>query len=198
MFQGKQLSRRRFLTVVSLVAGVSAVSAVLAQRWGIGQLASLWSRIYGALTNPGLKDATQGVLGEAAARALLATTEALVDTKVEASHYEAFFRWRSENLTGYRDLYERFAVVVDRAAKEARKSDFASCDMEVRRQILQRMTPSTYALVFERDELRFETYIFQQILALFSRTDAWILLGYESWPGTPRGLDSYTKAPSKA
>ena len=60
---------------------------------------------------------------------LLATTEALVGTQVETSHYEAFFRWRSENLTGYRGLYERFAVVVDRAAKEARKPDFASCEM---------------------------------------------------------------------
>ena len=109
-----------------------------------------------------------------------------------------FFRWRSENLSGYRSLYERFAVVVDRAAKKSRKPDFASCDMEVRREILQRFTPSTYALVFERDGLRFEKYIFRQILDLFSRTDAWILLGYESWPGTPRGLDTYTKAPSKA
>ena len=196
MFQVKHLSRRRFLTIVSLVAGVSAAGAV--QRWGIGQLTSLWSRIYGALADPGLKDATKGLLGEGTFRALLATTEALVGTQVETSHYEAFFRWRSENLTGYRDLYERFAVVVDRAAKEARKPDFASCEMAVRREILQRMTPRTYALVFERDGLRFEKYIFQQILALFSRTDAWILLGYESWPGTPRGLDSYTKAPSKA
>ena len=196
MFQVKHLSRRRFLTIVSLVAGVSAAGAV--QRWGIGQLASLWSRLYGALTDPGLKDATQGLLGEGVLRALLATTEALVGTQVETSHYEAFFRWRSENLTGYRDLYERFAVVVDRAAKEARKADFASCEMAVRREILQRMIPRTYAPVFERDGLRFEKYIFQQILALFSRTDAWILLGYESWPGTPRGLDSYTKAPSKA
>jgi hypothetical protein len=196
MFQVRHLSRRRFLTIASLVAGVSAAGAV--QRWGIGQFSSFWSRIYGALTKPGLKDATQGPLGEGTARALLATTKALVDTEVETSHYEAFFRWRSENLSGYRDLYERFAVVVDRAAKEARKPDFASCDMAVRREILQRMTPRTYALVFERDGLRFETYIFQQILALFSRTDAWILLGYESWPGTPRGLDSYTKAPSKA
>jgi hypothetical protein len=196
MFQVKHLSRRRFLTVVSLVAGVSAAGAV--QRWGVGELASLWSRIYGALTDPGLKDAPKGLPGEGAVRALLATTETLVGTEVETSHYEAFFRWRSENLSAYRSLYERFAVVVDRAAKESRKPDFASCGIEVRREILQRFTSSTYAPVFERDGLRFEKYIFQQILALFSRTDAWILLGYESWPGTPRGLDSYTKAPSKA
>ncbi len=196
MFQIKHLSRRRFLTVVSLVAGVSAVGAV--QRWSVGQFASIWSRIYSALIDPGLKDAAEGPLGEGAVRTLLATTEAFVGSELERSHYEAFFRWRSENLSGYRRLYERFTVVVDRAAKQSRKPDFASCDMEVRREILQRFTPSTYALVFDRDGLRFEKYIFQQILDLFSRTDAWVLLGYKSWPGTPRGLDAYTKAPSKA
>lgn len=195
MFQVKRLSRRGFLTVVSLVAGVSAAGAI--QRWGIGQLASFWSRIYGALTDPGLQNAPEGLLGERTVLALLATTEALVGTEVETSHYEAFFRWRSENLSGYRNLYERFAVVVDRAAKEALKPDFASSEIEVRREILQRMTARPYARIFERDGLRFEKYIFQQIRALFSRTDAWILLGYESWPGIPRGLDSYTKAPSK-
>jgi hypothetical protein len=133
-----------------------------------------------------------------AVRALLATTEALVAAAVETSHYEDFFRWRSENLGGYRALYERFTAVVDRAAKEAQKPDFASCDMNARREILQRMTSRAYAVVFERDVLRFETYIFRQILALFSRTDGWIWLGYESWPGTARGLQAYTKAPRKA
>lgn len=195
MFQVKRLSRRGFLTVVSLVAGVSAAGAI--HRWGIGQLASFWSRISGTLTDPGLQNAPNGLLDEGTVRALLATTETLVGTEVETSHYEAFFRWRSENLSGYRSLYERFVVVVDRAAKEAQKSDFASSDIEVRRKILRRMTASPYARIFERDGLRFEKYIFQQIRALFSRTDAWILLGYESWPGTPRGLDSYTKAPGK-
>ena len=33
-------------------------------------------------------------------------------------------------------------------------------------------------------------------LALFVRTDGWVLLGYETWPGTPRGLDLYTRPPS--
>jgi hypothetical protein len=196
MFQVKHISRRRFLTFVGLGTGVFAAGALLAQR-GIGLFASLRSRIYGSWANPGLEAAPQGVLGDDAIRALLSTVEALVDTEVEVNHYEVFFRWRSENLSGYRALYDQFADILDRAAKEAGKPDFSSCDMEVQREILQK--PSRrYALVFDRDWLRFEKYIFQQILALFSETDAWILLGYESWPGTPRGLDSYTRAPHKA
>jgi hypothetical protein len=55
-----------------------------------------------------------------------------------------------------------------------------------------------HVIVFRRDWLRFEKYIVRQILALFSQTDGWVLLGYESWPGTPRGLESYTRAPRRA
>jgi len=192
MFQAIQLSRRRFLAI-SLVAGVSVASVL--QRWGVGKFAS---RIYEVLAHPDLKDEPEGLLGEGAVRALLATTTALFATEIDTQHYAEFFRWRSENLSGYRSLYERFAVVVDGAAREARRSDFASCDLAVRGEILQGLKPGAYALVFERDRLRFEKYIFQEILALFSRTDAWIWLGYEAWPGTPRGLEAYTQAPRKA
>lgn len=35
-----------------------------------------------------------------------------------------------------------------------------------------------------------------QILGVFARTDAWVALGYESWPGQPRGLTAYRQAPA--
>jgi hypothetical protein len=193
MFQVTQLSRRHFLTFISLVAGVSAAGVL--QRWGVGKLAS---DIYEALAHPDLQGEPEGLLGEGAVRALLATTTVLLAAEADTEHYAEFFRWRSENISGYRSLYERFAVVVDGAARKTGKHDFAGCDLAVRRKILQGLKPGTYALVFERDGLRFEKYIFQEIVALFSKTDAWIWLGYETWPGTPRGLQAYTKAPRKA
>jgi hypothetical protein len=150
------------------------------------------------LAHPDLKVEPEGLLGEGAVRALLAMTTALFTTEVETQHYAEFFRWRSENLRGYRSLYERFAVAVDRAAQDARGSDFASCDAAVRREILQGLKPGAYAPIFARDRLRFEKYIFQETFALFTRTDAWIWLGYEAWPGTRRGLEAYTQAPRKA
>jgi hypothetical protein len=52
--------------------------------------------------------------------------------------------------------------------------------------------------VFDREWLRFDQYIVRDILLLFLRTDAWTSLGYEAWPGTPRGLERYTQAPSQA
>jgi len=49
--------------------------------------------------------------------------------------------------------------------------------------------------LYDRSWIRFEQYVVREILALFVRTDGWVLLGYETWPGTPRGLDSYTQPP---
>jgi hypothetical protein len=198
MSEARHLSRRRFLKATALIAGASTAGVVLGRGWVDEWPASAKSFAYRALTNIDSENTPTGPLEEGVLRTLLATTETLVGTPVKTAHYETFFRWRSENLSGYRGLYERFAVVIDRAAKKAGKPDFASCDLEVRREILQSMTSRVYALVFERDWFRFEKHIFQQILTLFSETDAWILLGYESWPGTPRGLDSYTKAPRGA
>jgi hypothetical protein len=42
----------------------------------------------------------------------------------------------------------------------------------------------------------YNTVIFDEALALFADTDAWILAGYEGWPGTPRGLERYRRAPN--
>jgi hypothetical protein len=37
----------------------------------------------------------------------------------------------------------------------------------------------------------FERRIFQETLAVFEKSDAWLQLGYASWPGSPRGHDVY-------
>jgi hypothetical protein len=196
MFDARHLSRRRFLKATGLVAGVSTAGFILWEQW-IGEWpGAIKSFVYRELTNLSSEKTPVGPLEENVLRTLLVTTETLVGAPVEMAHYEAFFRWRSENLSGYRGIYRRFAAVIDRAAREAGKADFASGDMEARRAILQKMSSRMHALVFERDWFRFEKHIFDQILLLFSATDAWIVLGYESWPGIARGLDSYTKAPT--
>lgn len=201
----QQLSRRRFLQAVVLIAGLLMTGALSVRHWGSGFWSSLKSQLRDLLANPTLLDARTGHLPEAVVNALLKTTQTLVDSEVvETTHYAAFFRWRAETLGGYHALYERFVATLDRAAKEAGARDFAACGVVRRRQILQQIDPTRdpvariYAIVFRRDALRFEKYIFRQILTLFSQTDGWVLLGYESWPGTPRGLESYTKAPRSA
>jgi hypothetical protein len=200
-----RLSRRRFLQAVVVLAGLSIAGALAMSRWGAGLGPFLRSRLRGLLAAPALGNAPPGPLPEGVLGALLVTTQTLVDAQVETAHYAAFFRWRAETLRGYRALYERFAAVLDRAARDAHERDFVSCGPARRREILRQIDPTPaagrlsrlYALAFRRESLRFEQYVFRQILALFSETDGWVWLGYESWPGTPRGLQSYTKAPGR-
>jgi hypothetical protein len=194
-------SRRHFLQAVVLLVGLALGGAFAVRHWG----GILKSRLKWALTDPPLGDAVPGPLPDSVVGALVAATQGLVDTEIETTHYATFFRWRAETLRGYRALYERFAVALDRAAREGGAPDFAGCGLARRQSILRQIdvTPAgdrlsrIHALVFRRDSLRFEKYIIREVLALFSHTDGWVLLGYESWPGTPRGLESYTRAPSR-
>jgi hypothetical protein len=117
------------------------------------------------------------------------------------THYTSYFQWRAANIAGYRDLYEESARRLDEAAWHAAGRAFSRCDLDVRMRILGRVDLNrsgirTVAMnLYDRSWIRFEQYVVREILALFVRTDGWVLLGYESWPGTPRGLEAYTKPP---
>jgi hypothetical protein len=197
----ENISRRSFLKIVLAVVGASAVGAVLIERWKVGFLSSLQALHHG-LVDPVIKKAPTGVLSEQALKALLAVTQTLVDSPVETSHYVEFFQWRSQNLQGYKDVYEQFAFTVNHAAKQSVNQEFSDSETGVRLRILQktRLAGRINRIqmgLFERDWLRFEKYIVREILEVFNRTDAWILLGYESWPGTARGLVEYREVPAK-
>jgi hypothetical protein len=161
---------------------------------------------YHWLKNPDLLDAPTGSLSDQAVRILLAATETLVGYPVEKDHYADFFRWHSENLNGYRALYERFAAMVSRTARQSSGCDFAECEDAVRKRILDAayrvrargMLAKLRARVFEhnvdRDWELFDSYIARPVVGLFANTDAWRLSGYDAWPGTPRGLEKYRQS----
>ena len=192
-------TRRRFLTVV---AGVALGMTLWGLRpWTRGILARFSGR-YESLTHPTLARAATGALSARALQVLQAAVSTLVDTTVEMSHYVEYFTWRAENLPGYSQLYEEFARRLDLAAARRGGGGFVEGDAESRRRVLQQINLKRGSLrtvavaLTDRDWLRFEQYIVREVLALFVRTDGWVLLGYEAWPGTPRGLDLYTRPPS--
>jgi hypothetical protein len=200
------LSRRRFLGL-SVVFAVGAITALTAAQNAKAWLLAPFRALYDRLLSPGLEDAPTGPLSARALNALLVATRALAGVSVRIAHYEDFFRWRAENLRGYKALYEQFAIALDRRARRSVGCDFVDCSRQMQQKILENVPEVRSATtrwdkvrvsVLERDWLLFDRYIVRDILLLFSRTDAWTLLGYEAWPGTPRGLDRYTQAPSKA
>jgi hypothetical protein len=199
------LSRRGFLRL-SVVVAVGAVAVLLAAQRTKGWLLAPFRALYSRLLSPGLEDAPTGPLSAGVLNTLLLATQALAGVPVQLAHYEEFFRWRAENLRGNKALYERFAAALDRHARQSVGCDFADCSRQMQQKMLAKVSHVRSAntrwqrvrvAVLEREWLLFDHYIVRDILLLFSRTDAWTALGYEAWPGTPRGLDQYTQAPSQ-
>ena len=198
------LSRRRFLRL-SVVIVVGAITVLMAAQSAKAWLLAQFRALYARLLSPELEDAPTGPLSAGALNVLLVTTGALAGVPVQIAHYEDFFRWRAENVRGYKTLYEQFAAALDRRARRSVGCDFVDCSRQMQQKMLEELPQVRSAdtrwhrvrvAVLEREWLRFDQYIVHDILLLFLRTDAWIMLGYEAWPGTPRGLDRYTQAPS--
>lgn len=147
-----------------------------------------------------------GALAPSTMEALWATAEAVIGQPVERSHYERFFAWHARELPGYAALYREFegALAADRSAHGGRP--FAACDFVERRATIDRVVPivdfdrlSYRARFFFSHGVRlsfaFQKHVLSEILGLFGNTDAWVLVGYESWPGTPEGLERYRDPP---
>ena len=200
------LSRRKFLRLSVIVAG-GAITALTAAQSAKAWLLAPFRALYDRLLTPVLEDAATGPLSARTLNALMVATRTLAGVSVQITHYEDFFRWRAENLRGYKTLYEQFAEALDHRARRFVGCDFVDCSPSMQQKIFENVPQVRSAntrldklrvSVLERDWMLFDRYIVRDILLLFSKTNAWTLLGYEAWPGTPRGLDRYTQAPSKA
>jgi len=188
-----RLSRRRFLW-----AGVA-----VAASWGVWRIGAPGSGR--ARHTPGLPDVAPAPLSEATAAALTAAAATVIGEPIDRAHYAEYYRWRAEHLRGYHALYEAFARDVNRGARAAGGRVFADSTASVRRAVLEparraRDPESAWdrlrAAVGERSWQVYDRYILAEALALFARTDAWVVLGYRGWPGQPRGLDRYRRAPA--
>ncbi len=115
----------------------------------------------------------------------MAAAEAVTGVRPLRGHYEAYYRHQAAHRLAYRDLYRRFAKVVQDMASARGHGDFTICDLPTRLEIIEviRDDPATAQ--------EFEIPVFQETLATYARTDAWLALGYVSWEGSARGLEVY-------
>lgn len=199
-----RLSRR---TLLGAAVGVCAAAALGVWRWlaepgGPTSPASVsW---WPAASRPALETTASGPVTEATVAALVAAAGTVIGKPIEPSHYAEYFRWRAEHLPGYRTLYERFAALVDRDARRTAGRAFAACGAADRTRVLRpaaraRDPRSALDVAWLRTAGRgwatYDRLIFAEALMLFADTDAWVLSGYDGWPGMPRGLDRYRRAP---
>jgi hypothetical protein len=179
---GMRTSRRKFLGWMGLVLATGAAGA--------------WWRfepLRGWLVSAGLAPAPTGSLRDSTADTLRAAVLALLEERVDPRHYLDCFRWRARHVPGARALYERFEATVDRAARAGGASGFRSAGGAHQRRILEGMLPARGLrriprLLIARDEARFARHIVREIFRRFAVTDAWVLAGYDAWPGMPRAI----------
>jgi len=131
-----------------------------------------------------------GPLEPGVAETLAVAAETLLEQPIERQHYRELFEWRAAAVPGCRGLYQGFAAALDAGARDAGLGSFAASAAAARRRLL-----APYAERGADAGKEVERGIFRDVRALFARTDALALLGYEAWPGTPRGLDAYVRPP---
>ena len=188
-------SRRGFVTLLLLAAAGGAAGA--ARSIGPFRTAYRWVK------NPTLPPMPPGPLGERDLRTLLAATEALAGYPIDHDRYADFFRWHAATLSGYKALYERFTMAVNRSARLRHGCGYVECSAAARLAFLDRafrvrpqdLPGKVRVRIFDRDWVLFDRHIVRAVVALFARTDAWRLAGYEAWPGMPRGLERYRRPP---
>jgi hypothetical protein len=192
------MKRRRFLALIALTVAAAGAAIVLRRPANLRRAAKTWLR-----PSLGLAPAPTGSLDPDTMGTLLATIDALlIETPVprgECDRYAQYFQWHAENVPGYYALYQRFVARVNHVAGRA----LAEQNPRERRRTLDRVVASSSSpsgrdrlhVLVNRDPWLFRIYVSEEILRLYCRSDALITLGYESWPGTPRGLEVYRRAP---
>lgn len=114
---------------------------------------------------------------------LLVTARTITALPVLYGPYADYYAYQAEKRPGRMDIYKAFATAVRRDMGRT-ASDFAALAESERSALIRRIRQSAAGWAFE-------TAIFRETLALFAKTDAWLLLGYDAWPGQARGLESY-------
>lgn len=185
-----QIPRRRFLAIIGVAAVASAAAMLLGGRRALRH----WLRpVSPAPLAPGDLEAPT-------VRTLMAAVHALLGEGIEPDHYEDFLRWRAAHVPGCRGLYAGFAATLDHATRQAGLRGFADAPPALQQRILRPMLPARgWARVWQRvagpERARYARLVVRDIFHLFARTDAWVLTGFDAWPGQPRGLETYRQAP---
>lgn len=176
-----------------------AVAAGAAAAWGgieaIPGFTRRWLDALRRAADPELPEAPPGPLDTATLATLLAAARALVGDAARRPQYGELLRSRAEAVAGYRRLYRRFAA---RLEAEAGPGGLGNLPEGEARRIVARLAPPgrlrRLRLGLAEDERGlFRSRVVLELLGLYAATDAWIALGYDAWPGTPRGLEVYTR-----
>lgn len=153
-----------------------------------------------------LPTAPSGPLSAETTVALRALVEAIfIAYPVDIDRYQRYYEFHAEKIAGYRQIYMQFTAELDRSARWVYRRSFADCSASDRRQLLKpwwnvpqsRQEEIISAVLQGTTWMQISQYVLQETLRLFMNTDAWIIIGYDGWPGMARGLQAYLQPPAE-
>lgn len=197
------LSRRRLLRLGLGALGALAIAGG-ATRW------IPWGRLkdeYLRIAYPPLDSGLPGRLDPASLATLEAVTEVLIGGP-PAARYGRYFVWHATHVDGYRSIYTAFCAYMEAQVRSSGDPSFVECSPGRQQEILSAIMRRRAHHVIGSDLYRFwngvvhrrlvlfDRYILQEILNLYFKTDAWLAVGYEAYPGVPTGLEAYRLPPA--
>lgn len=170
------ISRRTFLK------SLAAVTVAAAGGIALDQFIELSNRQY-------LPDVPPGELDDDTLRVLLALTETVFAAYPLSStaHYRRYYRYRAGHVAGERAAMQETVSRLNAAAQQQFRADFLALSAENRRTLI---TPHLNAYHAEQGAQAL-AIVLSRMLMLYMHTDAYLILGYEQWPGQARGLETY-------
>lgn len=188
--------RRRFLKLALASTGIAVTGAVGAW-FARDRLRGYLYRLPTEVAPGALHADTMGTL--------LAVTVSLLGDRIERGHYRDYFSWYAGQVAGYKGAYERIAAMLDHATLATEQRVFVQCEAGMQRKLVESLRAArdnrwltVVTGIRDRDRLLLERYLVEPVLALYGRTDAWIAIGYDAWPGQARGFDRYRRPPAAA
>lgn len=193
-----EINRRKFLIFLATGSAAAIVGSVIIFRSPDSS-----DRLLDSLLLP--EDIPPGGLNKATLNTLIAMAEALAGRQNLQGDYSNYFNWRSQNFAGYRSRYERFSKILQHKSLKMTKRNFGDNPLKLRLTVINSFRPFLKKVQKKKQPnlsddplFQFEKFIIQETLHLFARTDAFLALGYDSFPGQARGFETYRKLPVKA
>jgi len=201
----KQIHANRWLTRRTVISAgsataVAAAAGTIALR--TGWLRELYLRLAYPVPAPGVTGPIAGEL----TRTLRAAAETLLGDGPPADRAIRMLGARAQELGGHLELQQRFGDWLDAGARRAGAESFRAALPTTQSEILEScmrfrsnsdLRRAWYGVVF-RDRVLWDRQILQPMLELYSRSDAWLAMGYDTFRGDPSGLDSYREPLSSA
>ena len=181
------ISRRKFLKfMIGLTVGVTGATV------GLQLYAEWWFRQIPPNANRAPVD-TDDPLPDITVDTLTAVVEPLfLFTTVPVERYRSYIQWRGRYVSAYHDHYVSVAEYLNQRSTSADGTVFADLELQQRRGLI---LPDIQACVaspaegFTPDDGM--SYLIVDLFEYFLSTDAYLLMGYEGFPGQARGREAY-------